>query len=196
MTNEGVCNASALTANGLIASQAAITGLDLFGDMEMTNGSSIKMFCSDSWNIVFRFYNSAVCLGADSKILRLCGKNVYLGLSGTTAVTSDARFKTEIVPLDEKREKFFSLLQPVNYKYTEGHRTHTGFIAQQVKEAADESEIDTEDLAAFCEVESDEGTEYALRYEEFTALNTHMIQKLMQRIDALEQRVAELEAKL
>ena len=46
--------------------------------------------------------------------------------------------------------------------------------------------------------EADESTPicdygYALRYQEFIALNTHMIQRLMQRIDELEKRVAELE---
>lgn len=153
------------------------------------------MYCGNSWNIVFRYYNSAVCVGADAKVLRLCGSAVYLGSSGSTAVTSDERMKKDIVPLDEKRERFFEKLEPVNYKYIEGHRTHTGFIAQQVKEAADEAEIDSEDLAGYVEIENDGSKECALRYEEFIALNTHMIKKLMSRIDQLEARVAELEAR-
>lgn len=37
---------------------------------------------------------------------------------------------------------------------------------------------------------------YSLCYEEFIALNTHMIQKLMKRVDELEKKNAELEAKL
>ena len=194
--SNGICDASALTASGLIATDAVVTGLSLIGDMEMTTGSLIKMYCGNSWNIVFRYYNNAVCVGADAKVLRLCGSAAYLGSSGTTAVTSDARMKRDITPLDEKRETFFGLLEPVNYKYNEGHRTHTGFIAQQVKEAADEAEIDTEDLAAYVNIiNDDESVEHALRYEEFIALNTHMIQKLMKRVDELEQRVQELEAR-
>ena len=196
VSSDGVCETEAMIADGVLATDAVITGLSLFGDMEMTTGSLIKMYCGNSWNIVFRYYNNAVCVGADAKVLRLCGSAAYLGSSGTTAVTSDARMKRDIAPLDEKRETFFGLLEPVNYKYNEGHRTHTGFIAQQVKEAADEAEIYTEDLAAYVNIiNDDESVEHALRYEEFIALNTHMIQKLMKRVDELEQRVQELEAR-
>ena len=35
-------------------------------------------------------------------------------------------------------------------------------------------------------------TEYMLRYEEFIALNTRMIQKLMVKVEALEARIAEI----
>ena len=37
---------------------------------------------------------------------------------------------------------------------------------------------------------------YKLRYDEFTALNTHMIQRLMQRVEELEAKVTKLEGKL
>ena len=37
---------------------------------------------------------------------------------------------------------------------------------------------------------------YKLRYDEFTALNTHMIQQLMARVGVLEAKIAELEGKL
>jgi len=37
---------------------------------------------------------------------------------------------------------------------------------------------------------------YKLRYDEFTALNTHMIQRLMQRVEALEAKVAEMEGNM
>lgn len=37
---------------------------------------------------------------------------------------------------------------------------------------------------------------YKLRYDEFTALNTHMIQQLMERVGVLEAKIAELEGKL
>ena len=94
-------------------------------------------------------------------------------------------------------------------------RTHIGFIAQDVEAAMKECGLTDLDFAGFCKdvkttvyltTKTDEdGNEteqeieepildedgnlqyiYSLRYEEFIALNTHMIQKLCDRVSALE----------
>ena len=72
-----------------------------------------------------------------------------------------------------------------------GGRFHTGYIAQDVERALLDSGLSGTDFAALVRDE----TGYRLRYGEFTALHTHMVQKLMDRVDALEQRIKELEEK-
>lgn len=124
--------------------------------------------------------------------------------------TSDRRKKNSIDYDMESYEKFFSLLKPTRYRMNNGKsgRFHVGFIAQDVEEALEEAGLTSTDFAGFIKSpiyekelpngEEDESSPitdygYALRYQEFAALNTHMIQKMMQRIDELEKRVAELE---
>lgn len=64
-------------------------------------------------------------------------------------------------------------------------RTHTGFTAQQVLEAMEESGLSTTDFAGFVDIDS-KGEEYALRYEEFTPLLLGYIQHLEKRLSVLE----------
>jgi hypothetical protein len=92
-------------------------------------------------------------------------------------------------------------LKPVNYKYTYGtsDRYHCGFIAQDVLKAIEDNNLTTQDIAAYVEEKSDEtpdGLSRGLRYGEFVALNTHMIQKCLKRIDELETEVSNLKAQL
>lgn len=112
----------------------------------------------------------------------------------------------------EGYERFFSLLRPTRYRMNNGRsgRFHVGFIAQDVEEALEAAGLTSMDFAGFIKSpiherelpngEEDESSPitdygYALRYQEFAALNTHMIQRLMQRVDELEKRVAELEGR-
>ena len=120
------------------------------------------------------------------------GQNLYVN---GTAVSSDRRIKKDIKQLDERYEKFFSLLNPSGFKYTEGEsgRTHTGFIAQEVEEAAKEAGLNEEDLAV---VVIDSEGRYYLRYEELVAVQAQVIQKMQRKVDNLEARIAKLEALL
>lgn len=125
--------------------------------------------------------------------------------STSTISTSDREKKNGISYELGKYDEFYKRLKPVSYKFNDGTsgRTHTGFISQDVEESLGESGLTSLDFAGFIKspkVDEDEKEipgeyDYALRYEEFVALNTHMIQKLMGRVEELEQRVAELEAK-
>lgn len=150
------------------------------------------------------------------KIVRLyahSGGGVYLGASGSTAITSDRNLKKDIFDLDDKYEMFFSLLRPITYKYNiedePSHRDHVGFIAQEVEQAILDSDLTTEQFGGIVietdvtidadfETDSDKDTSkhydklYSLRYEEFIALNTHMIQKQQQEIDDLKKQVQQL----
>lgn len=149
------------------------------------------------------------------------GGGTYLGASGSTAVTSDRNLKRDIYDINDQYVEFFMRLRPVSYKYNAkenvGHRDHIGYIAQEVEDALLDSGLTTEQFGGIC-IETDvdfnmdydsEMTEeelaagnihydklYSLRYEEFIALNTHMIQKALNLIDAQQTKIDELETRI
>ena len=121
--------------------------------------------------------------------------------------TSDKNLKKNIKSLsaDDRYCKFFLLLQPKSYLFKDGEsgRTHIGFISQDVEEAMNICGLSSLEFAGFCKdqkierIESEDGTIeespvfddegnpvyiYSLRYEEFIALNTMMIQKICKKI--------------
>lgn len=126
--------------------------------------------------------------------------------------TSDRNEKHDINPLSEKYEDLFNRLKPITYVFNDRIRTHVGFISQDVEQALIDSEIDSKDFAGFCkgvksEVKTIDGDEievpivdkdgnttptYSLRYSEFIALNTHMIQKAYKKIETQQQEIEEL----
>lgn len=118
---------------------------------------------------------------------------------GSSTVTSDARAKHDIEPLDERYDVFFDNLLAQRFKYNVGtsDRYHTGYTTQGVQEALKIAEIPEQEFAGV--VTFNQGTEdeeSALRYYEFVSLNTDQIQKLKKRADALEAKNAELEERL
>lgn len=156
-------------------------------------------------------------------------KLVY-AMSGTI-VTSDRNKKTGIKQIDQKYIDLFDRLQPVTFEFKgkEHDRTHIGFISQDVEQAMSEVGITSDEFAAFCrdvkmervevvdeetgeksekevEVLDDNGNPvylYSLRYSEFIALNTRMIQENRRKIaeqqneiDILKQELAEIKALL
>ena len=121
--------------------------------------------------------------------------------------SSDRNIKNSIKYMNEQDHigNFFMSLSPCTYKFNDGEsgRTHFGFISQDVEQALLENEMTAFDFAGFCKdknlldpkdnssVESQEYS-YSLRYGEFIALNTHMIQKCLEKIESLEQEIKEL----
>ena len=110
--------------------------------------------------------------------------------NGSLIATSDKRVKKDISSFDKRYENFFMSLSPSIYKFIDGtsDRYHSGFISQEIEEALVDNGLTTKDFAGFIRYNDPETNEekYALRYEEFIALNTYMIQKLYKRIDDLE----------
>lgn len=120
--------------------------------------------------------------------------------------TSDGNQKENIVRIGDKYESLFERLIPITYKFKgERHdRTHVGFIAQDVKEAMEAVGLSNEEFGAYCkdiktEYDEEKGEDvavldengkpielYSLRYTEFIALNTHMIQKQQAEIETLK----------
>lgn len=119
-------------------------------------------------------------------------------------VKSDRRLKNSIEYDMEKYEDFFMLLKPTYFRYNHGQsgRYHMGFIAQDVKEALDNSGLSTKDFAALTitpieEVNPNDNIDdayYRLRYGEFISLNTHMIQKLVREVAKLRAEIETLNA--
>ena len=121
--------------------------------------------------------------------------NVYA--NNGTIQTSDRNLKKDITELDEKYVNLFDGLRPVSFGFTNPNsdRTHIGFISQDVKEKMDEVGLTEYDFAGYCRdiktIEDEETGEfipvldengcpeyiYSLRYQEFIALNTRMIQE-------------------
>lgn len=170
---------------------------------------------ADDFGTVLDDSNGNFCPTEDDE--QLLGKSTRLwqGLyaGNATIQTSDRRKKNSIAYDMGKYEEFFGLLKPTQYKLNNGDsgRYHVGFISQDVEEAMEAAGLGSLDFAGFIkspvhEVELKNGDydtttpiidyKYALRYGEFVALNTHMIQKMMKRIEELEVKVAELESKL
>lgn len=159
--------------------------------------------------IVFRMnFSKFVCttdglatLGSESdRWLQVCAIDGEIN-------TSDRKEKTDILYDMSKYEELFKRLKPTQFKRTTGTsgRFHTGFVAQDVEDAMNEIGMDSTEFAGFIkspiyktevndngeEIETDEvsGERYALRYGEFVALNTHMIQNLMKRVEDLENKL-------
>ena len=96
---------------------------------------------------------------------------------------SDRRIKNSIAALDGKYSAFFDGLRPVMFKYNGiNDCLHTGFIAQEVEEAAKAAGLDEKTLAAI--VKRDDI--YGLRYAEFIALCVYEIQQLKAEINELK----------
>lgn len=137
--------------------------------------------------------------------------------SGGWKTTSDGRKKKDFRKLleDDRFERFFELLQPMEYRLIENdEKMHMGFVAQDVEQAMTDcgisenefyglehavfSEKDfesNEEWEKFLKQNGDANDMYTLCYQEFIALNTAMIQKLQNRCNDFERRLSALERK-
>ncbi len=128
------------------------------------------------------------------------GASIWVGMgvnaTDEISIRSDARVKNSISYNLDKYDEFFMALKPTRFKYNDGAsgRLHLGFIAQDVEQAMLDAGLTARDLAALVKAPVQEVMEdgitdfhYSLRYGEFIALNTHMIQKLYRLVMALLQ---------
>ena len=107
----------------------------------------------------------------------------------TIQIYSDRTLKDNINYDLSEEERLFSTLLPCSFSYIsdKSAKKHWGFIAQDFIGSAEGLGMDTDKLAVIGEYEG----KYSIGYGEITALNTHMIQKLMRRVAALESRLEE-----
>lgn len=120
------------------------------------------------------------------------------------ATTSDINKKNSITDIPDTYRAVFTNLKPKIYKYNDGKsdRYHVGFIAQDVEEAIVGAGLTTQDFAGFVRTQlpNEETGEpenvCMLRYEEFIALNTWQIQKILPRLHELESEVINLKEEI
>ena len=142
-----------------------------------------------------------ICLGNSNN--RFYG--IYL--SHSPNVSSDKRIKNNIIPISKGLksrenifEQLFDLLKPVSFSLSndKSNKTHIGFVAQDVSNALSslgvkEDNFELIDHMFFTDEETgEEKDEYGLRYEEFIALNTHMIQKANTTIQSQQEEINDL----
>ena len=116
-------------------------------------------------------------------------KNLWaVNVNGQTTTPSDGNNKHDINDVDEVYSVLFDDLKPKTFKYNDGTsgRTHIGLIAGELKESLDKLNITTQDFAAYCSWETEEGgEECGIRYGELIPLCILEIQKLKSQIKAL-----------
>jgi hypothetical protein len=137
-------------------------------------------------------------------------KNIYVGTiyrsSESNLSTSDRKKKKDFVPIgaDFDAKSFLMALKPTTYKFKDGsERTHMGFIAQDVAEAAKATVGDVaayiahrkdikndEENRAFENI-SDDIKEWYLDYQEFIAPLVAVVQEQEKRIETLERMIAD-----
>ena len=165
--------------------------------MTITDDNHVRTYESNGVGM-----NGAISLGSANY------RFSQLYVTSSSISTSDKNYKDDIKSLTDKHLQFFVKLQPVSFLFKDGTsgRTHIGFIAQDVEQAMSECGLTDLDFAGFCKdqkidsklVDGEEVNEpildengnpeyiYSLRYEEFIALNTYVIQELWKRVDAVE----------
>ena len=149
--------------------------------------SGMQLTSTDLYPVTNGGYNLGTAIRQFQNVRAI---NVYV--NGSPVSGSDKRKKKNIKDLARKYIKMFFRLCPVTYKYKNGqsNRTHAGFIAQEVEQAAKDEGIELEDLAAVC---IDEDGTYGLRYEEFVPILTAVVQEQQKQIEDLTARIHGLE---
>ena len=113
-----------------------------------------------------------------------CSSGAGCFSTNTIVVSSDKRLQKAIKYDMDAYENVFMSLRPCSFlmKNESKEQRHWGFIAQDVIAGVNNSGLDADKLAVIAK----RNGLYSIGYTEITALNTHMIQKLMARVAALE----------
>lgn len=111
------------------------------------------------------------------------------------ATISDASKKNVLGEVTETYENLFRALNPILYSWNNepsDKRIHIGFTAEDMMETLEKLEIDLSQFCG-CYQEEEDGNIYTgVNMPELIALNIHMIQKALNRIDELEKEVETL----
>ncbi len=184
------------------------------GKINSPQNQQLYIAASDEWQYeVFLGVKSSMwtfCPGSDGSIT-LGHPNYRWGQiysSVSTISTSDRNRKKDITSIPDKYLDFFALLQPVTYRFIDGTsgRIHVGFISQDIEAAMAQAGLSDLEFAGFCKDQAldSEGNPvlddcgdptyiYSLRYEEFIAINTAVIQRQQAKINNLEKRLERIE---
>ena len=210
-------------AGGIALTSSSENSISIQADPDNLRASSNISFSVDATERMTLFSDGNIKIGNTSSAYVYPGidNSLYLGspsfrwnlvysVNGT-ASSSDEREKTEIddalLGID-----FVKSLRPVSYKWKIGHndvetsdegdvtiprpgiRTHWGFLAQEVKQSADDAGVDFGGwiLTDTKDPESPQG----LRYQQFIAPLTKALQEAIAKIEQLETEMAAVKAQL
>jgi hypothetical protein len=183
--NVGVSNRFSLYSGGWLYGYMGC-GYGMDGDGNYTYGALLASANDRNYMIAT---NAGVRMTANSTSIYCVSGGPHA--TANIIVDSDRNVKHDIGYDMEKLEAFFQELRPCRYRLNKEFdgRLHTGFIAQDVEEALAKSGLAYDDFAGLVRNPRLD-PEYSLAYGEFAALNTHMIQMLIKRVEALERRAA------
>lgn len=166
------------------------------------NGSGyIRYYADTSGNEVVRpSNNEKIYLGSNNyRWYRVYTKSIYC-TDGKFA-TSDRKAKEDINAIDSSFKDFVMSLKPVTYKLKKGtgKRTHCGFVAQDVSQAAKDTvgdlalyRAETKDGKKYNSFIDDSELEWVLDYEELIAPLTALVQQQQKQIDKLTEEIEKL----
>ena len=203
-SNDGEDSTISLMSNGVVVSSANIwfSGLVAFTDLERSNRYTIinadnittgtiranLVDVSNCFTLTSggRSYGYMGCGYGSDGVSIWCSDGCYA--TEELTVRSDRRAKKDIDYDMSRYEDFFRALKPCSFRMRDGRsgRLHTGYIAQEVEEALGEAGLTNGDFAGLVINPETDAFEYGLRYADFSALHTYMIQRLEERVRALE----------
>jgi hypothetical protein len=122
------------------------------------------------------------------------GGNIYIQ-AGIWA-TSDKRLKENIKEIDLPFERY-KALKPVSYNYKLEEKSRVGFIAQDVMEVCAQAiSMSANENLKDEGLNSPEGVQLSLDYNAITVLNTNIIQKLIERVELLENELKNIKSNI
>ena len=197
--NAMAITAAYVSADGVTAGTLDADFLALDGLLELKNGTARGYVGANNAKngAVLASENMSVYVIANDTTAKMSSFEdhmIWVHTSGcfatdTLQISSDRTMKDNINYDLSEEESLFSTLLPCSFSYIsdKSAKKHWGFIAQDFIGSAEGLGMDTDKLAVIGEYEG----KYSIGYGEITALNTHMIQKLMRRVAALESRLEE-----
>lgn len=170
------------------------------GNLSVTNGGNIGIWTVNSNNYLYAISGDyGVSLSATSVSHGQGGSATWVSIVTAGQNASDERLKTNITGFDDKFDRIYDGLKPVQFEYAQdflGKGTHFGYIAQDVIKSFENEGENIDDYSFIYETELEDNAEekyYQLNKSDFIALNTWQIQKLKNRITELENRLESLE---
>lgn len=202
-----VCSLATINTNLKCNKTVDFSTLEHNGSVTLTNGDILLGMYQNSFRPNKDYVDTAT-LGTATFYWR----NIYS--KNGDVLSSDKNKKNTIEYLDDGRmDNFFNSLKPCTFYFNDGDRVHCGFISQEVEKALKDNNMTSIDFAGFCKDEkekvvTDENNQekvevcldengnkeyvYSLRYNEFIALNTHMIQKAHKKIEEQSKEIEEM----
>lgn len=158
-----------------------------YGYMGVNTSKGGPAISDDTGNVFFVVTNNAAKMSYyEDAMIWVHSSGCYA--SETMQVYSDRTLKNSISYDLDTEEALFAKLRPCSFAYNKDKesRKHWGFIAQDLLDGAEKVGLDTDKLAVLGQYDG----KLSVGYGEITALNTHMIQKLIARVAALEEKLA------